>query len=216
MTTWAELFADIRVDLKDTTNTPRFSDDAILLWTKDAVRDYSMHFPQIVHREELTLTGDSYPLPTSFIRELYIECPRDNFIETRMDRPGIGYYIVSVPTRYMVEGGLLYLNATPQDGQEVLLSYEARHDLPASYQDDTDITVPDDDLELIRLYVKAKAAEQLRTQQAALDRFKLGSGSRDDNPLAPENQDLMMEYRKKIAERDAGGVILLYRPGRMR
>lgn len=216
MTAWDEVFSDIRTDLKDTSATPRWSDDSIFLWTKDAVRDYSLYLPLVMRRVELTLSGSSYPLPVDYLQDIYVECPRDNIIEMRMDRPGTKFSTVSVPSRYMVEGGQLYLNASPLAGDEVLLSYYARHTLPTAYSDTSVITVPDDDMELIRLYVKAKAAEQLRTQQAALDRFKLGSGDRDDNPLLPEYEILMSEYRNKIAERIGGGVVLLYRPGRTR
>ena len=70
--------------------------------------------------------------------------------------------------------------------------------------------VPDADLELIRLYVKAKVYEQMRSKQAALDRFKLGSGSREDNPIAPEVEDLMKIYHEKIMERIPGGDIELF------
>ena len=73
------------------------------------------------------------------------------------------------------------------------------------------LDIPDPDLELIRLYVKAKVYEQMRSRTAALDRFKLGSGSRDDNPIAPEVADLMKVYHSKIAERIPGGNIELYR-----
>ena len=97
------------------------------------------------------------------------------------------------------------------------MTYDARHVIPAA-SDDTAalLTIPEDDEELIRLYVKAKATEQIRTQQASLDRFKPGSGSRDDNPMTPETGNLMQEYRNKIAERIKGGTIMLYRPGRPR
>jgi hypothetical protein len=216
MTTWSEVFAEIRIDLKDTGTVQRYTDDQLFLWSKDAVRDYSQYFPKITHRTELTLSGDSYPLPALFLREISIECPRDTFIEARMDRPGIKHKVVTVPSRYLIEGGSLFLNATPQEGAEVLLSYEGMHTLPTSYEDASTVTIPDTDLELVRLYVKAKSAEALRTQQATLDRFKLGSGDRDDNPLGPETYQLMQEYRRKISERTEGGFILLWRPGRKR
>jgi hypothetical protein len=61
------------------------------------------------------------------------------------------------------------------------------------------------------LYVKAKVYEQMRSRQASLDRFKLGNGARDDNPLTPEVDDLMKVYHEKIAERIPGGNIELYR-----
>jgi hypothetical protein len=73
------------------------------------------------------------------------------------------------------------------------------------------MTVPDADLELIRLYVKAKVYAQMRSRQASLDRFKVGSGVRDDNPLHPEVEDVWADYNKAIITRQTGGVILLYR-----
>ncbi len=50
MTTWAQLLADIRIDLKDTGTTPRWSDAALYLYAKDAIRDYSSYFPLRVTR----------------------------------------------------------------------------------------------------------------------------------------------------------------------
>ena len=71
-------------------------------------------------------------------------------------------------------------------------------------------------MELIRLYVKASCYEQMRSKQANLDRFKLGTGARDDNPIEPETRNLMVEYQWKITQRVAGGMIKLYRVGRAR
>jgi hypothetical protein len=86
---------------------------------------------------------------------------------------------------------------------------------PASPDDNTfSLTIPIADEELIRLYVKAKASEQLRTQQANLDRFKLGNGDRQDNPLLPEVNTLMVEYRTKLAERYPGKTIKFWKPKR--
>jgi hypothetical protein len=91
------------------------------------------------------------------------------------------------------------------------------HTIPSTYlSTSTVMTFPTSDEELIRLYVKAKANEQTRTKQSALDAFKLGSGRRDDNPVAKEVGTLMDEYYAKIAERTPGGFVSLYRPGRPR
>ena len=97
---------------------------------------------------------------------------------------------------YFIEGGNLYLGDPALD--EPYLTYSASRAVPTSETDDTFVfEVPDADLELIRLYVKAKVYEQLRSSQASLDRFKLGSGSREDNPIAPEVDDLMKIYHGK-------------------
>lgn len=216
MTTWAQLLLDIRTDLQDTSSNPKWSDQALYVFAKDAIRDYSLYFPRRISRHPLVLSGDGYELPADFISAVDVECPKDRFLEVRRTRPGNRYFSTGQPTVYYIYGGRLYLNGAPLDGAEVLLTYDARHVVPAAPDDGTTIlTIPELDEELIRLYVKAKATEQLRTQQASLDRFKPGSGKRDDNPLFQEAGAVMQEYRTKIAERMTGGTIKLWRPGRL-
>ena len=74
------------------------------------------------------------------------------------------------------------------------------------------MTSPVEDEEIVRLFVKAKISEQMRMRQSSLDRFKQGSGDRDDNPLLPEHNELMREYHYRIAQR-LGGLIQLNRSG---
>jgi hypothetical protein len=52
----------------------------------------------------------------------------------------------------------------------------------------------------------------MRGRTAALDRFKQ-TGKRDDNPIIPEVDDLMDEYKEKIAERLGGKTVFLHRTG---
>jgi hypothetical protein len=219
MSTWQQLLADIREDLKDTAAQKRWSDAALFVWAKDAVRDYSLYFPLYQARVELAASEGSYPLPPDYLGGEVVECPAYRFLERISGRPGNSYIYLStgLPTAYFIIGGRLYLHGVPQPGDTLLISYDAVHPVPATADDSAfQMTVPMLDEELLRLYVKAKATEQYRTSQAALDRFKLGSGDRQDNPMAPEVGDLMQEYHRKIAERFAGGVIQLYRPGRPR
>jgi hypothetical protein len=217
MTTWGELLADIRSDLKDTASTKRWSDEALYLWAKDAMRDYSLYFPRVISRLELTADGGSYALPVDLVKDVTVECPKDRYLERRLERPGARYFRTGEPTEYYLAGGRLFPNSSPQDGERIYLTYEAMHALPANAFDvEMALTIPPLDEELIRLYIKAKANEQIRSQQANLDRFKLGSGDRSDNPLEPEVGNLMDAYRMKIAERTRGGIIRLYRPGRLR
>jgi hypothetical protein len=210
MTTWATLLSEIRENVMDTSSNPRWSDALIYSYVKDAVRDYSNYFPMRVNRAQLTLTNGVYPLPSDFIDEVDVECPKDTYLKRRQERPGYHYIAQSVPTTYLVDGGNLYLDADTSD--EVLLTYYALHPVPADANDSAFLfTVPDRDIELIRIYVKAQLNIQLRSKQAQLDRFDPGSGRRDDNPLMPETNALMLEYQRKIAERIPGGSINLYR-----
>ncbi len=214
MTDWATFLADIRIDLKDAGTTQRFSNDALYLWAKDAIRDYSMHFPKRVDRLALTASGGAFALPADFYQDVEVEYPLNTFLERRLQRPGQSYSEGSTPVSYYISGGKLYLDSTPPTGC-IYLTYDAVHASPASPDDNTfNLTIPIADEELIRLYVKAKASEQLRTQQANLDRFKLGNGDRQDNPLLPEVNTLMVEYRTKLAERYPGKAIKFWKPKR--
>ncbi len=211
MTTWETFLAEIRADLGDTGTTPRFSDAKLFVFTKDAVRDYSIWFPRRIDNVELALSGSSFPLPTDFIAEIQVEYPIGTFLERRANRPGTRFPNSKQSLYYFIQGGKLY-TAPPND--VVYLTYLATHPVPASEEDLTfAFTIPEVDLELPRLYVKAQAYTGMRTRQAALDRFKM-AGARDDNPLMPETADLMADYHEKIAQRIPGGYVSLYRPGK--
>jgi hypothetical protein len=208
MSTWVTILADIRTDLKDTGTTQKFSDGALYLWAKDGIRDYSLHFPIVKYAVTLTLASGSYALPSDQLSILSVECPATRFLDKRLERPSQSTN--TYPTQYTVSQGKLYLNASSAD--DVLLNYEAFHVIPTSAADNTTVmTIPVGDEELLRIYVKAKANEQLRTQQASLDRFKLGQGDRQDNPLEPEVEGLMRSYYSKIGERQGGRTIFLHR-----
>ncbi len=214
METWGTLLADIRADLQDTnTANPRWPDDTLYVFAKDAIRDYSVWFPRRLDRVVLTPVDGIYPLPLDLIEDIQVECPLDTLLERRLDRPGVKYRKNSL--FYTIQGGNLYLKGSPL-GDTLYLTYLASHPVPAS-KDDTVfvVTIPDADIELVRLYVKAKVIEQMRQRQAGLDRFK-PVGDRQDNPLTPEATHLWGEYYGKIAQRIPGGVISLYRAGRLK
>ena len=207
MTTWAEFLSDLRADLQDTSASKRWTDVTLYVYTKDAIRDYSTWFPKRVDKYAMTLTDGVYALPLNFLQEIRVEAPQGTFLVHRRETPGTK---VRTGKYYFIEGGNLYLGDLALD--EPYLTYLASRAVPTSETDnDFVFEVPDADLELVRLYVKAKVYEQMRSRTAALDRFKLGSGSRDDNPLAPEVADLMKIYHQKISERIPGGNIELYR-----
>ena len=213
METWETLLADIRADLQDTSDKPRWANDTLYVYAKDALRDYSTWFPRRLDRVEMLLDGDKYPLPMDFIEDIQVECPLNSFLERRLDRPGVKYLKHSL--YYFIQGGSLYLSGAPL-GAGLYLTYLAAHPVPATAADVTFVlTVPDSDVELVRLYVKAKIYGLMRSKTATLDRYK-PVGDRQDNPLAPETEDLWGEYYAKIAQRIPGGVISLYRAGRLK
>ena len=211
---WGAFLSDVRSDLQDTGANPRWSDDLLYLYAKDGIRSYSLWFPKRADRVRISRQGECYPLPADYIETIYVECPAETYLEERRVRPGTRLNSSSTVTSYFIQGGSVYLNSPT--GEDILLTYHAAHPVPAGKDDlPFEITVPDTDIELLRLFVKAKAYGQMRDRQAALDRFK-PTGKRDDNPLEPEVEDLMGAYYRGIAERIPGGVIVLYRMGRMK
>jgi hypothetical protein len=215
MTTYAQLLSDIRVDLKDPTGS-KFDNESLYIWIKDAIKDYSGWFPLQVDRLGMSLDSDyAADLPADFMLAYNVECPENTFLEKKFPAGGVKFTNPSSPTLYHISGGRLVLDAAPPG--DCLLTYGALHTIPATYLSTTTLmSVPPQDEELVRLYVIAKANEQTRTKQTSIDRFKLGAGRRDDNPVALEVSTLMDEYLAKVAERSAGGTIKLFRPGRAR
>lgn len=212
--TWAELLVDVRAELKDDDDNSEnyeWSDALLYLWCKDAIADYSQYNP-ITKMETLSvIAGASYGFPTDYLIDLYIEAPTGSFLRKRYLSPGKRFVrTTGAPIYYWLTGSTLYLNSETTD--DVDLTYNALHEIPDAVDDeDFEFTIPSGDAELIRLYIRAKAHEQMRSGQASLDRFALGSGARDDNPIEPEYEDLMEEYERKMYERYGGGVITLYR-----
>lgn len=220
-TTWCEFLADLRNELQDTGTTPRWSDEYLFQRTKDSIREYSNWFPMRIDRSALTVSGTGYTLPTDFSDVIAVESPQDTFLTARNAEPGRAYSSDTALSHYYISGGKLYLNGTPGDGDGVLLTYFAVHSLPHSSvcpvvlpNTTFTFTVPEIDMELIRLYVEIQVHAQMRAKQSRLDRFEQGSGRRDDNPLLPEFNSESKEYYQKIANRVKGGAVNLYFTGR--
>jgi len=145
--TWKQLLADLRNYLQDTASSPKWSDAQLLLFTQDAIRDYSLYFPQRVDRVELDLDDDgmSYELPEDFVDVIHVESPKDRYLEPRQERPGMKLFSRARPLSYFIQGGNLYLMGSPLD-EEVLLTYFAVHPVPESTKDaEWTSTIPDRD-----------------------------------------------------------------------
>ena len=212
MTTWADLLLDLRTDLQDEAATPRWSDRMLYLYAKDGIRDYSVWFPKRVDNLALTVKNGAFLLPADYIEDIHVEYPEGFFLSKMQVKPNTRRLpgVSKFANYYYIQGGNLYLGSPSSDA--ISLTYLASHGVPTSEADDSfELTVPDADMELVRLYVKAKVYSQMRSRQASLDRFKTGTGKRDDNPLSPEVEDVWADYNKGIISRSGGGVILLYR-----
>jgi hypothetical protein len=213
---WGDLLSELRVDIEDTSEAPKFSDKLLYTYLRSAVSDYSQFLP--LTREEVELTQDTenpkkFMLPADFIDDISVSCPAGRYLEPRRGRLGTKVAVSSRPLFYHTDSNrYLYLDADPGE-DAVLLSYKALHPIPTSEtQVDFLFTIPDANIELIKLYMEGKVNTKVRNSQARLDRFKIGSGSRTDNPMTEEVEDFFDEYRRKLAERVPSQSIILYRP----
>jgi len=163
MTTRAGLRTVIRNQGIDSST---WSDAEVNQWIADAIAEYSIHFPR--WRES---TGNAcaegereYDLPSDFAAALQVEYPEGNEPLTTLTRLpeddprfGPGYYDVRA-------GAALVLGESPSAGQTYGLLYQAHHDYPDA--DDDVLTVPDEDLEVLILFVVLKAYRRLELDEA--------------------------------------------------
>lgn len=150
-----------------------FPDSLLNAWIDEAVRDYSLHFPRQISKtlEALAagqrefsyaslgspeavyaITRVEYPLgavPRSFLQRL----PRDH-----PAFEGGRYYD-------LVNDGAIEVGMSLQAGESLGVLYLTHHLVPAS--DITSLTVPDDHLEALKLYVVLQAVRKLEMDQAA-------------------------------------------------
>jgi hypothetical protein len=214
---WDALLSEIRSDLEDTSATPKFTDQDLYVYLREAVADYSQFLP--LRKSDVALVQDEdnpkkFVLPTDFLAELSVACPADHFLEPRRGRLGVNVVPGNRPFFYRVDDTSLVLDADPGEN-EVILAYEAQHPVPAGKDDKTfELTIPQVNIELIKLYMKGRANTKLRSAQAKLDRFKIGQGQRTDNPMVEEVEDYFGVYRHKLAERIPVRSVTLYRPRR--
>jgi len=211
---WGDFLAEMREELNDTGATPKFSDELLFSYLRDGTVALSEWLPRDISRVELTASetdAKQFALPSNFLEEYLVECPLDNALSFRFARPGVRRTTSSRPLFYWVNAGNLYLDADP-GSNTVLISYYGVHGLPANAADTTfDLTVPLRDIELLKLYILGRVFQRSRSRQSMLDRFKVTSGERTDNPITPEVNEFMTQYQDKLQERVGGKVVFLHR-----
>ena len=199
MTTWTEILADLRLDMDDTGENLKLDAETAFLYGKMAIRDYSRWNPRVM---SAMLTLDSLgeaALPTGFISMIEVRDPDHNRILplANVTNPP-QFTLASSQYRWWIEGGTFRMNTWDDLPESLYILYRGYHILPTAVDDDeTVMTVPDEDVEAIFLYIRAKYTGQLRSKTSRADRFKRrveAGNTRRDNPLTPEEQNLMDEY----------------------
>jgi hypothetical protein len=208
MTTRGELRATIRETLVDTLIWP---DKSLNAWIADGIRDYSNYFRRQAEstitctagKREYSLTA----LPA--IREvLRVEYPKGEdpprFLKYKPETSNFK----DLPV-YDVRGDppeTLVIGEEPTAGEQIEVTYSADHTLPAT--DATAVTIPDNHLEAIRLFVTWQAIKRVEISETAdPDRLSMILGQLGINSVRAERvyRFKLEEYRKKKAASGRAG-----------
>ncbi len=200
MTTWADILADLRLDMDDTGENPKLDAETAFLYGKMAIRDYSRWNPRVM---SAMLTLDSLgeaALPTGFISMIEVRDPDHNRILplANVTNPP-QFSLASSQYRWWIEGGTFRMNTWDDlpESPSISCTGGITSCQPPMTMISTVMTFPDEDVEAIFLYIRAKYTGQLRSKTSRADRFKRrveAGNTRRDNPLTPEEDNLMDEY----------------------
>ena len=171
MTTRADLRDDImRERLADATQWP---DSTLNQWIEDAIAEYSVHFPRTDLEATIDCVDDQreYDLSSELTRPqgiLRVEYPSGEdppeYLTRRSVDDSRGFWGGEY---YDVRGDpphTLFVGEKPDDGEDIVVFYDGDHLYPT---DDADmLTVPDQHLEGLVLFVWWKAAQELLAAEA--------------------------------------------------
>ena len=189
--------------LGDTASPYSWSDLQLNQWINDAIAEHSIHFPRKINETINCVTNDrEYDLPVGFMAPLSIEYPagedppeylsRRNFASSGF-WDSSGYYDI-VNRDDKTDVNEIWISEKPTTGEDIEVIYSGEHDL---LDDDSDLyTVLDRHLELIVLFVRWTAYQELATTESANpDPTSLQSGTLELNAYRAKR-----EYRTKVRD----------------
>ena len=160
--------------LGDLTTPYKWSDEQLNQWINDAIADYSLHFPR-VQTQTISCSDDvrTFDLSSYFVSALSVEYPTGedppSYLKFReRTHPDFwqedGYYFIE-KEKGADDLNLLYISEKPANGESIEVTFNAHH----AFLDDDDTdenTVLERHLELIILFVRWKAYQELATTES--------------------------------------------------
>ena len=189
--------------LGDTASPYSWSDLQLNQWINDAIAEHSIHFPRKLNETINCATDDrKYDLPATFMAPITIEYPagedppqyltRRSFSSSGFWGSSSYYDIVNRDDKTDVNE--IWISEKPTTGEDIEVIYSGEHDL---LDDDSDLyTVLDRHLELIVLFVRWTAYQELATEESSNpDPTSLQSGTLELNAFRAKR-----EYRTKVRD----------------
>jgi len=171
MTTRISVHDLCRRRLGDLESAPEFSNLQINQWINDAIADYSVFFPRELSGDLTLTTGThSYSMSTltGLKRVLKVEYPKGEdppeYLVKSVEKDSPSSFYGSYCYDLLDEPpSTIILGPDVTTGQKATITYQADHDYPAA--DSTVLTVPDRHLELLVLFVRMAAAQEISAKQ---------------------------------------------------
>lgn len=179
MTTRAELRTMIRLRLGDTAETPALTDDQLNQWIDDSLREYSIHFPRLAELHitcsaavrEYVVDGrtDESGITISGAQSiLRVEYPYGKeppqFLLRRSALDGRGFLGENVYDVHLGSSLTLVLALTPVGTETIGVQVSCDH--PSLALEASETTAPERHLELLILFVRLLALQELATTEA--------------------------------------------------
>ena len=172
-TTLQNLIDAVEADLADSGNATWTAAD-VERWIRDAIADYSLHFPRIL-TQTISCSADdrTYDLASGFLQVLTVEYPTGEDPPEYLRRRNythpdfwsdVGYYDV-VHREDATDTAELWISEKPSTGEDIIVFYAAPHDNTIAVGGT--LTVPGDHESILRKYVIWQATVQLaKTEEA--------------------------------------------------
>lgn len=189
--------------LGDLTSPYKWNDTQINQWINDAIAVYSIHFPQTLSTTINCADDDrEYNLPAGTMQIQNVEYPDgedppEYLYRRELTHPDFwqedGFYSFQAATTN-TSIAILYISEKPATGEDIIVTYDGEH----YYLDDDDtdeLTVMERHLDLIILYVRMSAYQELATTESGdPDPTTLMSGTLELNAFRASR-----EYRIALA-----------------
>ena len=226
--TYADFESHVRSSMNDTVDGhddehATWKNAEMAQWSREAVSDYSQHFPNqkastisvVVGTPDYALPSDIIQPPGAAIEKLSWQRPGYQIDHLKVSRmpPGAteGMSLTGAGKGYRIWGNHIWLEDNPaarDANYDIVIWYRALHDQPPTAVGDTlwnfVFTVPDADMGLMFWFVTSLMMSKLEADDSYLrqyaDREDLGI-YRDDNPARKSATYRMKKYEADIALR---------------
>lgn len=216
MTDWNTLREEIEMLLG---SSQKWDERELMLYSNWCIRRViNIHFPLDASTVLSTDgTTQSWSVPDDFLAVRRVEVPANHFLEEIQIRPGTAFYstVSGLPNMYYVENDLLELTYPPSSSNVLTLHYEGKHTEMSS--DTTTVTVDNQHIEVLALYVAMRALTKFSIKQAGQDAFKMpgvDSGNPQQNPYTPLIREFRRQYQEALFGLLPTGNVEMYRRGR--